>query len=233
MREVRMRRFVIVGLFMLVLAGCGGKTRQQQVDEKLATIAAALDAPAVGPTVGPRATLVVINPDPPQVISTPLGPTLTPITLSDIDLAPLLAQKPQQFPDFTFDLPTTELEPLYAYNEIPLADNTLTQRFKKLPDGTGFATISLYSDGAISSDAFNRLVGSFGQSVHSLNDVGDVANHTTEPVGQTKQRSIVFGRCRAVVMVTVYADTDPAAAVAWDLAKAIDLRIQASPICPK
>jgi hypothetical protein len=97
----------------------------------------------------------------------------------------------------------------------------------------GFATISLYSDAATFSDASNRLVGSFGTSVRSLHDLGDVANHTTEPVGQTKQRSIVFSRCRAVVMVTVYADTDPAAAVAFDLARAIDLRIQASPICPK
>lgn len=201
-----MRRLLIAGLAVL-LAGCGDAVPTGTGSTVIPPTATALPLATVAP------------------------PTAAPVALSDVDLAPLLVAEGDLPAAYKLDPPTTQLQSMYGQLGVPLADASLTQLFEDLPAVTGFATISLYGDRPMLSDAYTRLVQSFGTSAQSVGGLGDQANQTTAPIGQIKQRAIVFARCQAVVMVTVYGDTSAQTDAATGYAKAIDQRIQASPIC--
>jgi hypothetical protein len=227
-----MRRWLMVGLFTLALAGCGGKTQQQKVDDRLATIGAALDEPPPGGPVivpaqppiqaGKTATLtpVVIDPNPPGA-------------LEDVDLAPILAAADDLPAGYTLDKPTTQLQSVYGQLGVPLPDATLTQLFTNPDAMSGFAAISLYSERSMLSGAYTSLVQNMGTAGVSIGGLGEQASQSAVPAGKQPQANVVFVRCRAVVMLQGYGATsaDPDQLVAWG--QKIDRRIQASSICQK
>jgi hypothetical protein len=153
------------------------------------------------------------------------------MTLMAVDLMPLLAQDPGQLVGFTFDPPTKQVPLLYREFNIPSADATLTYHFKNQRPVEGFATISLYSDQIVQGMARSRLIQSFDPVAQPRDDLGEDAWWATKELDQRGQRSIVFERCAALVMLTVYKSSseDIDAAVAY--AKVIDQRIQHSSIC--
>lgn len=153
------------------------------------------------------------------------------MTLMTVDLVPLLAQDPDQLVGFTFDPPTNEVPPLYREFNIPSADATVTQHFKNQTPVEGFATISLYSDQEVQGMARSSLIRSFDAVAQPRDDVGASAWWATKELDQRGQRSILFERCAATVMLTLYrgSSEDIDAVVAY--AKVIDQRIQQSSIC--
>jgi hypothetical protein len=227
-----MRRWLIVGLFLLALAGCGGKTQQQKVDDRLATIAAALDEPAPGgPALDPAQppiqpgkistpTPLVVDPNPPEA-------------LEDIDLAPILAAEGDLPAGYALEKPTTQLQSVYGQLGVPLPDATLTQIFANPDAMSGFAAISLYGERSMLSGAYTRLVQNMGTAGISIGSLGEQATQSAVPAGKQPQASVVFVRCRAVVMLQGYGATsaDPDQLVSWG--QKIDRRIQASSICQK
>lgn len=196
-----MRRLLIAVLAVL-LAGCGGSPPPNAMPST---------------TTPPTATIA--------------PPTATPVALADVDLAPVLSSAGDLSASYTLEKPTTQPQAMYGQLGVPLADATLTQLFDDPANMGGFATISLYSERPMLSDAYTALTKNMGAAGQSLVGVGDQAMQDTQPAGQLPQASIVFARCRAVVMLQGFGITkaDPAALVAW--AQKIDQRIQDSPIC--
>ena len=228
-----MRRWLIIGLFVLALAGCGGKTQQQQVDEKLATIAAALDEQAPGgPAINPAQP-----PIQPDKTATPAGTPIVlgdpPEALEDIDLAPILSAADDLPAGYALDQPTTQLQSVYGQLGVPLPDATLTQLFNNPDAMSGFAAISLYGERSMLSGAYTSLAQNMGTAGVSIGGLGEQATQSAVPAGKQPQASVVFVRCRAVVMLQGYGVTsaDPDQLVAWG--QKIDQRIQASSICQK
>jgi hypothetical protein len=199
-----MRRLLIAGLAVL-LAGCGGE----------------VDSWAPGmPT--PTA--------PPTVIGLPLATTV-PASLTDIDLAPMLAAEGDLPAGYTLEKPTTQLQSIYGQLGIALPDATLTQLFNNPDDMSGFAAISLYRDQPMLSDGYIRLVQNMGAAGTSIAGLGEQATQSAVPGGKQPQASVVFVQCQAIVMIQGYGATtaDPDLLVDW--ARKIAQRIQASPIC--
>lgn len=233
-----MRRWLISGLFVLALAGCGGKTQQQNVDDRLATIAAALDEPAPGgPAIDPARPPIqpgkTATPSSAPATATPIVLGDPPEALEDIDLAPILAAADDLPAGYALDKPTTQLQSVYGQLGVPLPDATLTQLFNNPDAMSGFAAISLYGDRSMLSGAYTRLAQNMGTAGVSIGSLGEQATQSAVPAGKQPQASLVFVRCRAVVMLQGYGATsaDPDQLVAWG--QKIDQRIQASSICQK
>jgi hypothetical protein len=197
-----MRKLLMVG-FLIMLGGCG-----EQGDYW------APSAPVV-------ATQVPIPPT-----AAPI--TVTPVALTEIDLAPLLAQEDGLLEDYRFNRQLTKMVDSYTSGGIPPADHTATQMMANLPK-TGFSTIFLYNDPEVQRDAYTRLARAFGSTGEATTEFGEESTQANTGRNQKDVWSIVFVRCRAVVLVNMNGGT---ATEAESYAQVIDRRIQESPICP-
>jgi hypothetical protein len=175
------------------------------------------------------------NPPPNAVPSTTTPPTATaaPASLTDIDLAPMLAAEGDLPAGYTITRMEPELESFYGKMSDPFADAILTQTFENPEDMRGTATILAYTDSSATDATYARLVEGFGASRRIAENLGDHGRYSQASSVGLPEARVVFIRCRAVVYLHGYGTTtaDPALLIAWG--KKIDQRIQASPICQK
>jgi hypothetical protein len=162
---------------------------------------------------------------------TDLPPTATPIALTAIDLAPILIADGDLPADYDLRTPSTKLQNTYLQLGVPDPAAALTQTYDNPAEMDGLATIFLYDERPLLDDAYRRMSVGLLTDEQPLGDLGEQAMQSTAPLNQTDQVSVVFVRCRAVVIMEGYAFPILNAPLLMAWAKKVDQRIQESPIC--
>ena len=194
-------RILIVLIILSLVAGCGGSDAT--------TTPEPTDTPQPTDTPAPTAT-----------------PTPTPIPLSELELEPLLIQAGDLPAGFS-GAQVRDVAP-QMFDELPIAENVIDQRFEKGGAAAGGVTVILYSSKSEIDEVYGLLVSSMGDSTQTVTEVGEQAIAIVESLSAAgvtfKFSDLTFIRCSAVVYIRMSDIADSDAITAY--AKRLDSRLE-------